>query len=279
MENSSQQALRGDIMECVIAGCCEPISYAGTALRQFASGACGAEGVSTGTATLEPGARLACHKHNSSEAATILEGEALFSVQGRSYRMLPYDCIHVPAGIPHEVLNPSNHNQLVAHWATATSAPSQEPANDEFAKQDRSFGLPVSEDPEYVIRFANAPAYELARGTRFYDLFAGRFGSVGICGGYGEFSAESSLPCHTHEYDESITIVTGEAVCEVAGRRYRLKGCDTAFVPRGRPHRFLNESSHPMAMVWVYAGSEPERTLVDVGYCTGALIWNAVERH
>jgi len=26
-----------------------------------------------------------------------------------------------------------------------------------------------------------------------------------------------------------------------------------------------------MAMIWVYAGSEPERTIVDTGYCTGHL--------
>jgi hypothetical protein len=28
-----------------------------------------------------------------------------------------------------------------------------------------------------------------------------------------------------------------------------------------------------MAMIWVYAGGEPERTIVDTGYCTGVLEW------
>ncbi len=45
----------------------------------------------------------------------------------------------------------------------------------------------------------------------FSDSFAGRFGAVGICGGYGQFAPSSSLPCHTHHYDESVTIITGEA--------------------------------------------------------------------
>jgi hypothetical protein len=26
-------------------------------------------------------------------------------------------------------------------------------------------------------------------------------------------------------------------------------------------------------MVWVYAGNEPVRTIVDAGYCSGALVW------
>ncbi len=28
-----------------------------------------------------------------------------------------------------------------------------------------------------------------------------------------------------------------------------------------------------MAMIWVYAGSEPERNILDVGYCKGTLEW------
>ncbi len=141
---------------------------------------------------------------------------------------------------------------------------------DNFRKENRLLGDPELSEPEYVARFDKAEVYELSEGAKFRDLFAGRFGSVGICGGYGKFQPGSSLPCHTHEYDESITIVEGEAVCEVAGRRYRLSGCDTAFVPQGKPHRFLNHSDRPMAMIWVYAGSEPSRSIVDVEYCTGS---------
>jgi hypothetical protein len=28
-----------------------------------------------------------------------------------------------------------------------------------------------------------------------------------------------------------------------------------------------------MAMVWVYAGSEPDRQIVESGYCSGELAW------
>ncbi|HEV2494087.1 MAG TPA: cupin domain-containing protein [Terriglobia bacterium] len=139
---------------------------------------------------------------------------------------------------------------------------------DTFATEDRGFSNPHDNDPEQIVRFQDAPKYGLADGTQFCDLFAGRFGADGICGGYGEFRPGSSLPCHIHEFDESITIVTGEAICEVVGRRYRLSDCDTALVPRGRPHRFLNQSQVRMAMVWVYAASEPERVIVPTRRCT-----------
>jgi mannose-6-phosphate isomerase-like protein (cupin superfamily) len=143
-----------------------------------------------------------------------------------------------------------------------------------FAIQERGLGNPSAGDPESIIRFAQATIYELSDGTEFRDLFAGRFGSVGICGGYGRFQPDASLPCHIHQYDESITIVEGQAICLVQGNRYSLAGYDTAFVPEGRPHRFLNRSTSPMAMVWVYAGSEPERTIVNSSYCDGSLVWS-----
>jgi quercetin dioxygenase-like cupin family protein len=111
----------------------------------------------------------------------------------------------------------------------------------------------------------------LSPGAHFRDLFARRFGARGICGGYGIFGPGASLPCHFHEYDESITIIQGTAVCQVAGSEHQLSDCGTACIPKGRPHRFLNRSAAPMAMIWVYAGDEPERTLVDAGYCSGTL--------
>jgi quercetin dioxygenase-like cupin family protein len=230
-------------------------------------------GFSTGSATFEGGAVLSCHKHPFSEAITILSGAARIAVEGRYYLLGAFDCLHVPAGVAHEVTNQSDNSVLLALSAFASEVPSREPVEGQFPIDERGLANPTSRDPEFIVRFAQAETYELSSGTEFRDLFAGRFGSAGICGGYGRFQPEASLPCHIHEYDESITIVEGEATCLVQGNRYRLSGCDTAFVPQGRPHRFLNHSNSPMAMVWVYAGSEPERTLVNPSYCDGSLAW------
>jgi quercetin dioxygenase-like cupin family protein len=243
------------------------------ALRTFASAECGAKAMSTGTATFAPAERLPYHKHGFSEAVTILQGEAVFEVEGRSYLLRPLDCMHVPAGLAHAVVNASKAAPLLALWAFASSTPSRNPVPDHFTRIDRSTADPRPEDPEHIARVSGTDNYELAEGTEFWDLFAGRYGSVGICGGYGRFQPGSSLPCHIHDFDESITIVEGEATCQVSGRRYRLSGCDTAFVPQGTPHRFLNESQSAMAMIWVYAGSEPSRSIVDVEYCVGSRPW------
>lgn len=246
----------------------------GVSLRQFVSVACGAKGVSTGIVTFAPGVSLAYHKHPVSEAIIVLSGTARVSVEGRRYQLNPFDCIHVPGGKAHEVTNSATDAKLLAFSAFATDVVTRSFVQDSFDIHERGVLNPNPADPENTVRFHETAAYELSEGAVFVDLFASRFGSVGICGGYGRFAPGSSLPCHVHQFDESISIIEGEATCLVQGNRYQLSNCDTAFVPEGRPHRFLNLSNGQMGMIWVYAGSEPERTLVSPEYCDGTWNWH-----
>ncbi len=242
-------------------------------LVTFVSEACGATGFSTGIARFPPGAQLPYHLHPFSEAVTIIEGSARVLIEGRAYRLGPRDCVHVPSGLAHQVQNEDPANRLLAHWAFATASPVREMTDRFFPIDDRGSGDPSERDPETIIRCKDDAIYELATNAFVCDLFAHRFGAVGICGGYGRFLPGASLPCHTHDYDESITIVKGAADCLVEGKKYQLSGCDTAFIPSGLPHRFLNNSDEEMAMVWVYAGDEPDRKIVDAGFCSGTLTW------
>ena len=261
-------------MESICSGKVEATKLArGVWLREFVSKSCGASGFSTFSATFEGGAILPYHRHSCSEAITILSGEARIGVEGRYYKLEPFDCLHVPSGVAHETANASGNSRMTALSTFAANEVAREWIDTFSPAKKGEMKNPSRRDPEFIVRFAEAETYELSEGAQFRDLFARRFGAMGICGGYGRFQPGASLPCHVHEYDESITIIEGEAVCLVQGNRYRLSGCDTAFVPQGRPHRFLNQSDSPMAMLWVYAGSEPERTLVNASYCDGTMAW------
>lgn len=81
------------------------------------------------------------------------------------------------------------------------------------------------------------------------------------------FEPGARLPCHRHEFDESITIVQGVATCIVEGRRHDLSGNSTALVPEGCCHYFINLTLETMTMVWVYAGDRPDRIVVDETFC------------
>lgn len=264
----------------VVSGRCAPLpeAAAGVELREFVSAACGARGVSSGTAFFQPRGELPYHKHPCSEAMTVLKGEADVRVEGRRYRLRELDSIHFPAGIAHSVLNSQGNEVLLAHWAFATAFPGRELVRIDFPMRDGQDSNASLEVPERVMRFREAEIYELAEKAYFTDLFGSRFGATGICGGYGRFEAGASLPCHVHRCDESITIISGLAVCQVMGQESQLSDCDTAFVPQGLPHRFLNRTSETMAMIWVYASDEPERTIVEADYCTGLMPWPSKER-
>jgi quercetin dioxygenase-like cupin family protein len=267
--------LNNCIKERIISGDCEPApdSPKGVVLRRFAAETVGAKQFSTGMATFDAAAQLPYHIHDVSEAVTILEGSARVFVEGREYTLSLFDCIHIPAGTAHAMSNVASELPMRAHSAFGASRPLREFVQNRFSRAARESADPLPKDPETIVRFEKCPEYELSPGALFRDLFARRLGSVGICGGYGRFSPGASLPCHVHSYDESITIVTGEAKCLVRGSQYHLSAYDTAFVPEGQPHRFINGSNSTMAMIWVYAGGEPDRLIVNSDYCSGVMVW------
>jgi quercetin dioxygenase-like cupin family protein len=117
---------------------------------------------------------------------------------------------------------------------------------------------------EYVTRFNSAHRSAAGPGTSFIDYFnKDLVPGIEMSGGYGAFQPGGRLPAHFHDFDESICIIEGNATCIVEGRRYSMADFATALQPRGRVHYFINESTAPMAMIWVYAGPVPERVVVD----------------
>jgi quercetin dioxygenase-like cupin family protein len=123
---------------------------------------------------------------------------------------------------------------------------------------------------EHVSRHATTPWYEPSPAARFQDYFNSELGSRGMSGGYGLFAPGARLPCHLHDFDESITIVQGTATCVVEGRQYQVSDLATALAPRGRCHYFINHTQQPMAMIWVYAGDLPQRLVMNERCCTPA---------
>jgi quercetin dioxygenase-like cupin family protein len=240
----------------------------GIELQPLAGGHNGARGLFTGLVRMEPGA---CYPYYyarpATEALVVLEGEVALDVEDRRYHLGPRDAAVVAAREPRRLGNRSADRPALVHIALASTTPEQNWINGRFSPAEQPPGSIGRAGSERVCRHAEAPSFELTPGTAFQDFYNAQLGSMGICGGYGLFEPGARLPCHRHEYDESITIVQGTATCVVEGRRHELSGCATAMVPQGRCHYFINLGSVPMAMVWVYAGDMPDRIVVDEALC------------
>ena len=223
-----------------------------------------AQGITTGIARFSPGAIVPYHTHTFAESITVLEGKLTIEVEGRRYRLGKMDNITVPAGARHMALCGHRDEPCTVFGMLATTTPDRalcEAPVSRRAMPDHASGLI---GPEHVVRFATAERYEAGPNTAFIDFFNARIiPGIQMSGGYGMFHHKGRLPAHIHDFDESITIVTGEATCNVEGRRYSMSNRATALQPRGRVHYFINDTHEPMEMLWVYAGPLPERIEID----------------
>ncbi len=239
----------------------------GVELRILVGSHNGARNLFTGLITLAPGASYPYYVRPFSEALILLGGDAAVDVEDRRYRLGPLDSINITAQRPRRLVNLSAGSLATFHLSLASAVPDQTWVNGRFTVVERPGDAIGRAESERLCRNDPAAQFELAPRARFQDLFSAELGTQGICGGYGVFEPGARLPCHRHEFDESITIVQGVATCVVEGRRHCLSGNSTALVPEGRCHYFINLTLEVMTMVWVYAGDKPDRIVMDEIFC------------
>ena len=83
--------------------------------------------------------------------------------------------------------------------------------------------------------------------------------------GRTQFAAGTGLPLHSHNVEESVLIVAGEAVAEIGDESFELVAGDATWVPAGVPHRFYNSGAETMRIYWVYGGRDVTRTITATG--------------
>jgi quercetin dioxygenase-like cupin family protein len=239
----------------------------GVELRMSVGSHNGARNLFTGLLTLAPGAAFPYYVRPFSEALILIDGLVAVDVEDRRYRLGLLDSINIIPQRPRRLVNLSTGHPATFHLSLASAAPDQTWVNGRFAVIEHPASATGRAGSERLCRSDPAARFELAPRALFQDLFNAELGAQGICGGYGVFEPGARLPCHRHEFDESITIVQGVATCIVEGRRHDLSGNSTALVPEGCCHYFINLTLELMTMIWVYAGDKPDRIVMDENFC------------
>ena len=83
--------------------------------------------------------------------------------------------------------------------------------------------------------------------------------------GVTEFAPGTGIPLHTHNVEESVLILEGEATATIGDEEYALVAGDATWVPADIPHRFVNRGNGRMRIYWVYGGRDVTRTVVATG--------------
>ena len=117
-----------------------------------------------------------------------------------------------------------------------------------------------------ILRPREIKSYDRGSGARTIPLVTGKIGSASLLNGITEFSPSAAIPLHTHNCEESVMVLEGEAIAELDGIQYCLGTNDTTWIPANTAHRFINASdTKGMRIFWTYASINATRTIVATG--------------
>ena len=82
--------------------------------------ALGSERFLNGITSFKPGASIPLHHHNCEESVIILDGDAVFEIDGVEHHLTKHDTTWIPPDVPHRFRNVSETEELQIFWTYAS---------------------------------------------------------------------------------------------------------------------------------------------------------------
>ena len=125
---------------------------------------------------------------------------------------------------------------------------------------------PPSSPAPAVLRPGELKSYDRGGGASTVPLVTAGIGARAFINGITEFGPGAKIAFHSHNCEESVVLLEGDAIMDIDGLEFPLQPLDTTFIPPNVMHRFRNISdTKPMKILWTYASPQATRTLRDSG--------------
>ena len=99
-----------------------PVTERGGGARTvpLVTAALGSKEMLNGITSFQPGAAIPLHSHNCEESVIILEGSAVFELDGVEHELKRYDTTWIPPNVPHRFRNASDQDPVRIFWTYAS---------------------------------------------------------------------------------------------------------------------------------------------------------------
>lgn len=118
-----------------------------------------------------------------------------------------------------------------------------------------------------VLRPSEIKSHDRGGGAATIPLVGPSVGATAFINGITTFAPGTRIPFHSHNCEESVMLLEGEAMLDIEGQEsVPLQALDTTWLPPNLSHRFRNLSdTQPMKILWIYARLDATRTLTETG--------------
>lgn len=83
--------------------------------------------------------------------------------------------------------------------------------------------------------------------------------------GVTAFSPGTGVPLHTHNVEETVLVLSGEASVTIGDEERAVSAGWATWVRAGVPHSFFNRGEGELRIYWVYGGRHVTRTIFATG--------------
>ncbi|MDQ2780046.1 MAG: cupin domain-containing protein [Pseudomonadota bacterium] len=117
-----------------------------------------------------------------------------------------------------------------------------------------------------VLRPSELTTHDRGGGAKTTPLVSPAIGARAFINGITEFAPGAAIPFHSHNCEESVMLLEGEAMLDINGQEIPVQVLDTTWIPPNLSHRFRNLSAtRPMKILWTYASVQATRTVTETG--------------